>query len=316
LNLDVTVCPECARRTAAARGTCIYCGAQLPISEIAVAPAQQSIESFEFAFNTVLQPARSRTDERVETALATALKIEPQEARALIDSGKPVPVARSKNRTEAEMIAMLVRGCGLASEVVADQQLGLQTEIVRARKIARLGTELELHHSGGTLTIAFSDIKLFVIGALRNTRVDYTEGRAGKPGQAASVLDTSEYRSEEMLLDVYTETLDRSFRIKSDAFDYSGLVWPLAFRAEMNFQTAIAALHGSAPTAKVDDDFARVRGLFARAWPERSRTESRGVRRTGLAYRPVAQSSIVSDNRDQFDRYSRLMFYYLKTSNV
>jgi hypothetical protein len=34
------------------------------------------------------------------------------------------------------------------------------------------------------------------------------------------------------------------------------------------------------------------------------------MKRAGLAYRPVSKSSVIKDNRDQFDRYSRLMFIF------
>src|SRR5262249_11756671 len=107
---------------------------------------------------------------------------------------------------------------------------------------------------------------------------------------------------------VYTGSLNRSFRIRADAFDYSGLVAPLSFRADLNFKSAVAALRNAATRAAFDDEFEHARRFLSRAWPERSRTESRGIKRAGLAYRPVAQSSILSDNRDQFNRYSRLMF--------
>lgn len=76
----------------------------------------------------------------------------------------------------------------------------------------------------------------------------------------------------------------------------------------MNFKAALAALASAAARASLDDDFARLRSLLSRAWPERARNESRGVKRSGLALRPVSQASVISDNRDQFDRYSRLMF--------
>jgi hypothetical protein len=147
-----------------------------------------------------------------------------------------------------------------------------------------------------------------VVGMLRNNRTDYTEGIAGMRGQSGNVLDSFEFRSEEMIMDVYGASLEESFRIASDAFDYSGLVNPLAFRSEMNFNAAIEALSRAAPGAAVDSDFARLRRLLARAWPERARTEARGVKRAGLAGRLVAKSSVISTNRDQFDRYSRLRF--------
>src|SRR5262249_721375 len=113
---------------------------------------------------------------------------------------------------------------------------------------------------------------------------------------------------EETLLDVYTSNLETSFRIKADAFDYSGVVPALSFRAEMNFKAFLFALREAATAAALDDDFARIRGLLGRAWPERTRNEALGIKRTGIARKPVAQSSVISDGRDQFDRYSRLMF--------
>jgi hypothetical protein len=99
------------------------------------------------------------------------------------------------------------------------------------------------------------EISLLVLGELRNVRVDYTEGISAGRNQLGNVIESSEYRSDETLLDVYTSTLDRSFRIKADAFDYSGLVSPLSFRAEDNFRAALTALQVAAPNTKVDDDF-------------------------------------------------------------
>jgi hypothetical protein len=301
-------CPACARRTPSARGTCLYCSAVLPVTKIEAAPPQRTIDNFERAFNTILDSQRKPGDDLAEAALASALKIELAEAQAFVRAGKRVPLARSQTRQEAELIASLVRTCGLEAFVIADEALRLDSELIRARRIIQSGAALEVRHPGGTTIVPLSELRLLVVGALHNTRVDYTEGVTASRGQSNNVLDSSEYRSEETLLDVYATGFDQSFRIKSDAFDYSGLVKPLSFRAEMNFQAALSALRSAAPHARVDDDFVGMKKLLARAWPERSKTEARGVRRAGLAYRPVAQSSVVSDNRDQFDRYSRLMF--------
>ena len=307
MNQDVMDCPECGRRTPTGRALCMYCGASLPVARIEAAPRQRLLDNHEHAYNTIIDPTRSRVDERTETSLASALQIEPAEAHAFVVTGKRVPVARSLTRQEAELIAALLRTCGVGASVIADADLRLETDLVRARRITRNRDEIEVHHSAGKLTVTLADIRLFVIGLLRNTRVDYSEGVSRAPGNTGGLLDTSEFRSDEMLVDVYAGTLEQSFRIRADGFDYSGLVWPLSFRAELNFQSALSALREAAPQAKVDDDFSRVRGLLSRAWPERSRVESRGVKRAGVAFRPVAQSSVVSDNRDQFDRYSRLM---------
>lgn len=256
----------------------------------------------------MLEPFPARVNESAVTALAAALHLDLSEAQSLVSAGKLVPLARSQTRSEAEMISALVRTCGLRARVIADEEMRLDQELVRARRIALNDDEFRLYHSGGEMSLIKADIKLLVLGELRNLRVDYTEGISGKRGQSAKVLDSSEYRSEETLLDVYTTSIDRSFRIKSDAFDYSGWVSPLSFRSYVNFRAAFETLCAALPHAKVDEDFSKMRGLLGRAWPERSRNESRGIKRTGVAFRAVAQASVTTDNRDQFDRYSRLVF--------
>ena len=308
MSQDVTNCPRCQRRTPAARGDCIYCGEQLPFASIQAAPPQRNIDPGEHAFNTVLEPFPSRTNESVVSALASALQLELSDAQAMINAGKPVPLARSQTRAEAEMITALVRTCGLRAVVIADEEMNLDRELIRARRIAVSYDAIQVVHSGGEMALNKNEIRLLVLGELRNVRVDYTEGLSGRGGQAGNVLDSSEFRSEETLLDAYTTSLDTSFRIKSDAFDYSGLVSPMSFRSDVNFRAALAALRAALPDAKVDADFPGMKSLLGRAWPERSRNESRGIRRSGLAFRAVAQASVVRDNRDQFDRYSRLAF--------
>jgi hypothetical protein len=206
------------------------------------------------------------------------------------------------------MIAALVRTCGLRATVIPDDALCLTTELHRARRVTGASDEIRVHHAAGDLIIQPGDINLLVVGMLRNTRVDYSERVAR--GESSNLVDTSEFVADEALVDVYAGELDRSFRIRSDAFDYSGLVAPMSFRAEINFKAAIAALSSATAAAKLDDDFARLRSLLARAWPERSRNEPRGIKRTGIALRPTSHASLISDNRDQFDRYSRLMFLW------
>ncbi len=308
MSQDVTNCPRCQRRTPAARGTCIYCAEQLPFASIQAAPPQRNIDAAEHAFNTVLEPFPARVNESAVTALASALQLELSEAQSMVNAGKPVPIARSQTRPEAEMITALVRTCGLRATVIADEEMMLDHELLRARRIAITDYGLRVYHSSGEMTLTKAEIRLLVLGELRNVRVDYTEGISGRRGQSGNVLDSSEYRSEETMLDVYVAPFDQSFRIKSDAFDYSGLVSPLSFRSDVNFRAALRSLRAALPNVKVDEDFSKMRGLLGRAWPERSRNESRGIKRSGIAFRAVAQASVLSDNRDQFDRYSRLVF--------
>lgn len=308
MNLDVMDCPNCNRRTPAARANCMYCGVALPVSKIEVAPHQKLLEYFDRAYNVVLNPGFLRLDENTVPRFAQALQMELGEAEAFIRANKTVPVQRCLNRQEAELVAALIRTCGVGATVVADDEMQVGRELMRAKCVALSEREIYVRHSSGEFVLPVSEVRLMVIGALKNKRVDFAERGVGIARNANNVVEFSEYYSDEMMLDIYTSDLATSFRIKSDSFDYSGLVFPLAFRIELNFQAAINRLHSGIPNATLDNDFTKVRQLLARAWPERSHTEARGVKRAGPGYKPVAQSSVISDNRDQFERYSRLMF--------
>lgn len=306
----MTTCPRCQRRTPASRGECIYCGESLPFTNIESAPPQRNIGTDVNAFNTVLDASRAPPNSSAVSSLASALQIELSEAQVLVDAGKPVPIARSQTHQEAEMICALVRKCALKATVVGDEELRVHDELIHARSVTIADDEIEVRHSSGTSSIAKSNLKLIVLGGLHNTRVDYIEGIGGR-GKTTGVLDSSEYRSEETLLDVYAASLSDSFRIKSDAFDYSGLVSPMSLRSDLNFKSAVQALREAVPRVVLDDDFRRLGKVLARAWPERTHNETRGIKRTGLAFRAVAQASAISNNRDQFERYSKLMFFCL-----
>src|SRR5215831_7504685 len=157
-------CPDCGRLTPSARAICQYCGSVLPVTRIEAAPPQRPIESFEQAFNTIMAPGHAsvravqgKTEQAgmpalpgalpavpgralPEEHLASALSIELDEARAFVAAGSPVPIARSQSAHEAELIAALIRTCGMTASVVADRDLRLGTDLVRAR---RVGLEAE-----------------------------------------------------------------------------------------------------------------------------------------------------------------------------
>src|SRR5262245_40627554 len=96
-------CATCDRRTPAARATCMYCGAMLAVTRIEVAPAQRALESFERAFNVVLEPKHARKDANTVSRFAAALQLETAEAEAFVTADKCVPVARCLSQQESEL---------------------------------------------------------------------------------------------------------------------------------------------------------------------------------------------------------------------
>ena len=315
MTQDVITCLQCNRRTPAARATCLYCGTVLPVREISVAPPQKNLGSFERAFNTVIEPVRASINEDNLLRFAQAMDMEITEAQAFLTANKTLPIARCQTQQEAELIAQLIRNCGFAASVIADNELKLDLPLTKARKVSIVNDALLALHSGGELVVPLQEIKVMVLGLLKNTRTDFGETVSAISKKSGAVIDTAEFHSEEMLLDLYATSLSNSYRLKADSFDYSGLLLPpLAYRIELNFQAAISVLQNALPEAILDTDFGKIKSLLGRAWPERSHTEARGLRRTS-GFKRIAEVSVISNNRDQFERYSRLMFLTSRRSD-
>ncbi len=289
----------------------MYCGAALPMTKINSLPSQRALESYEQAFNTIVEPATSRLMSNTAVHFAETMQIEISEAQLFLSATRPLPIARSQTEQEAELIAGLVRSLGITAYVVADAELKIEDELIRARKVMRLGEPLNVQHLNGELNISPAEIKLMVLGGIKNIKTDFAEAAAGLGNKSGGVIDTAEFHSQDLLLDVYTTNLETSFRIRADGFDYSNLVSPLFFRVELNFKEAIKRLREIIPQAIFDADFTQVQSLLSRAWPPRSHTESRGVKRSSM-FKRVALATVARDNRDQFERYSRLMFLNAK----
>jgi hypothetical protein len=289
----------------------MYCGAILPVAKISALPSQRILESYEQAFNAIIEPATSKGLSQTARQFAEVMQIELLEAQLFLSATRPIPIARSQTCQEAELIVELARSFGLTAYVVADSDLKIGDELTRARKVTRVADQLQILHLNGEFRVAAADIKLMVLGGIKNVKTDFAEAAAGLGSKGGGVVDTAEFYSDAMLLDVYTADLESSFRIRADGFDYSSLVSPLFFRVELNFREVIKVLKGFAPQAIFDEGFPQVRSLLARAWPPRSHTESRGVKRSSM-FKRVSLSTVASDNRDQFERYSRLMFLSAK----
>ncbi|MEW6126570.1 MAG: hypothetical protein AB1757_05980 [Acidobacteriota bacterium] len=311
MSQDVINCSVCDRRTPAARAVCLYCGAALPVTKIAAIPTQRILESFEHAFNTIIEPYKSRLTSDTALQLAEAMQVELAEAQPFLAATRPVPISRCQTRQEAELIAELVRSFGLTAYVVADDELQIERELTRARRVSIMGEALQVQHFNGEFEVPIAGIRLMVVGGIRNIKTDFAENPKGLGKKSGGVVDTAEFRSDELLLDVYAASLDDSFRIRAEAFDYSALVMPLYFRTELNFKEVINRLKALVPHAIIDSEFGEIQSLLARAWPPRSHTQARGVKRSSM-FKRVSLSTISSDNRDQFERYSRLLFLQAK----
>src|ERR1051325_1648856 len=107
----------------------------------------------------------------------------------------PRPMSRTTtHRQEADLIAALIRTCGLGCSVVPDEDLRLDWELIRARKIVVVGENLSVRHTSGEVVVPLPEIRLMVLGSLKNMQVNFAEG-SGLVKRSKGVLDLAEFRS-------------------------------------------------------------------------------------------------------------------------
>lgn len=304
---DLAACPECRRPNAPNRTSCIYCGAEMPIT--AADPVTVKIrgtrpESWEKAFNIIYLP----TETVIDTAAAGRhLSIDGSLIDEIIAHGKPVPAARFSSRTDAEIIAHRLAELGFASIILADTELRADEPPIRLRcvEFEDGNTVLTTFNTSEKLRVASNSITVIVTGTIRSSSNELLEKRKKKE---MTVVDSTEMTSDESTADIYVKGDPIGFRIFTKGFDFSGLGAEKGMLAGENLRRLIAKIRILAPNAALIEDYGSAAVLLNGVWEIESQKNSQGIQRSflgGISFSKRAQS----DNTLQFTKYSRLQRY-------
>lgn len=314
---QMLACGECLRANPPTRLVCLYCGAALPRTKQSASlwrPALKKLEDWEQGFNvvTLTRGAGALTSDAAEEA-ASLLHLDAGGLKESVLAGRAVPLARVASADEAWLIVEKLRGLGLTTEVFPDEILARRPSRARALEfeeealVCRTGPEAEPRR------VAWSEIVLLVTGRVVSRRVEVAERKRGLGGRSETA-ETRELASDELVLDLYTSTVDEheaqgtggaGFRIMSGGFDYSCLGAAKGLLVAENFKALVTALRGRAPSAMHDEEYGRLRPLLSDVWPSAERTESLGLRRERPGRFNKEAVTTVS-NETQFTRYARL----------
>lgn len=304
---ELVACDKCSRANAPTRMNCLYCGASLPVTEQSAAlrrPALRKLEEWEQGFNVVLHTPSTRPAHETVEELAALLRLDAARLSEMFDAGTTLPVARAASEEEAELIVSRIKARGLDAEVFDDT---LARTPVRIRALGFDADALVLMETAEAAPagVFWEKIALLVVGRVVTRRVEMEE-RPSKLSRHARLTDAREVASDEAVLDIYTSDAEHEgFRILADGFDYSCLGAGKGLLARDNFKTLVAELRARAPHAAFDEEYARLRGLLASAWPPAERNESGGLRRDRPG-RLNTESVTVVSNETQFTRYARM----------
>lgn len=310
-------CEECLRANPPTRLSCLYCAASLPVSEKTadlLKPSLKPVENWALGYNNIFLPQATDISSDVISQAAKLLKLDTNDLCRLLSSPKPLPLARTQELQEAELIERRLKSLGFETVVVPDENLELRdSPPIRLRSLSldENGLTPKLIVESDESQIPWSHFVLLVTGRLTRKRVELQE-RKGRRDETR-IDDESQFFADDTVVDLYSEGPDANFRIFASGFDFSGLPGKKLLVAE-NFSMLLALIRERAPQADYDDTYNSCRQALEMVWPCAQQTESRGWRRERpgkVTIGAVTESS----NEDQFTRYSRLR-YFLKAQST
>jgi hypothetical protein len=306
---EMLACDACLRANPPTRMSCLYCGEKLPVAEERAAhlrPTLRPLEEWERGINVVLLPGAFEPTPEVLSEAAKFLRTDAERLQAIVEARTPLPVARAASDEEAELIVGRLGGLGFAVELLADEEVALDTSPPRRVRRCEFAADVLRGWTAAeeSCAVSWGTVELVAVGIVLTKRVEVEERRGPtKPGE--EIAEARSLFADEAVLEIYSAGDSAGWRIAADSFDYSCLGERMGLLAGENFRTLVAELRTRARTAVFDDSYPRLRQLLDVAWPPTERKESGGLKRERPGKFNTEAVTVVS-NDAQFTRYARL----------
>lgn len=313
---ELIACERCGRASPPTRMKCLYCGATLPADaggEDRRRPALKRLEEWERGFNVLLVPRDGEDSYLRGDALAEAAslaRLKPEQLGEMLAAQRVLPLARTGVREEIELLERRLKGLGLNVEVVADEELAVESEPPRrVRKIEfdEDGVTGLSVVSGESQRASWDEVVVIVVGRIFKKRIEVEERL--KRRAASEVVESRELVEDEAVVDLHFTNAPAGWRVTASGFDYSCLGARKSLLASENFARLCEEFRARAGGAAFDDSYRRVRHLLQFAWSPTEQREAGGVRRAGPG-RVSSEAVTRVSNEAQFTRYSRLLRHF------
>lgn len=302
---QMITCDECLRANPPTRINCLYCSVPLPITESSVRlrkPILRRPEKHQLGYNTIYLPSKAISVDAIREA-AGLLKLKEPDLARILGEGIPLPLARTASREEAELIVDRLQGLGFGIVTLVDEGV-----VRRVKSMAFDESQLMINvgHPKDEVAVPWSNIVLLVPARLIEKRVEVKEVKSRRAEN--EILNTSEFFSDQPVIDIYLSTSSETWRVSASGFDFSCLGSDKALVANENLIRLQRRLVAKATNARLDDSYNRLRPLLDLVWGPEQETKSSGWRRERPGKLSLGMATINS-NESQFTRYSRLLYY-------
>jgi hypothetical protein len=288
----------------------LYCSAPLPITESAAQlrrPVLRPPEKHQSAYSNILLPSQGELSAEVIAEAAALLKLSPENFQRIVAEKKPLPVAFTASREEAELVFNRLRDFGLQTMIVSDDSLDMSA----VKRVKAIGVDsqyaiLQQPGTRGTTEIRWDDVLMIITGRLFVRRMEIQERKTRRPEN--EIVNASEFSSDEAVIDLYSAADSATWRVSANGFDFSCLGEQMTLIANENIARLRQMIVDHASRARLDDSYNRLRHTLDLVWGPQQQTQSSGWRRERPGKLSVGVATVKS-NESQFTRYSRLQTY-------
>lgn len=309
-------CDECLRANPPTRVNCLYCSAPLPVTETSAQlrrPVLRPPEKHQPAYSNILLPPQDELAKETITEVAALLKLSVENLERIIAEKRPLPVAFTASRDEAELVFNRLRDFGLQTIVIGDEELNLSAvKRVKAMRVDQQCAVLQQSGTRDTTELRWDDVFLIVTGRLFVRRLEIQERKTRRPEN--EIVNASEFSTDEAVIDFHSAG-GQTWRISANGFDFSCLGERMTLIANENIAKLQQLIVEHATRAKLDDSYNRLRPALDLIWQTQQETQSSGWRRERPGRLSVGLATIKS-NETQFTRYSRMQLYLQSRANA
>ncbi len=302
---ELVACGACGKANAPNRPACLYCGTALEQSGITRFEIREP-EGWESGFNVVVIETSDADLDRAAVHMASLLRTERDVMSSILTAGAALPLARVESESQAKGVAEKLAELGIKTMIVADDSLHPKSPPARLRSIVFEGDKLnlELFNGSGIRSLERNELALIVPGIILEARAESIEKRKLRGSKTLSETETS---TDGLVIDIYSRNDPTGRRIPASGFDFSCLGSDKSLTVVENMRKLVARLADFSPSAKLIQDYARVRLILEYAWPSESKRESQHIKLS----RKEVSNVFTSSNVTQLTKYSRLQWRLL-----
>jgi hypothetical protein len=307
---EMITCGTCSRSSPPNRTSCLYCGNQFDANSVRTDIAKisyQTPEAWEDGFSLVYAGKRGLSSD-VTGPATELLQVEPGSLDEILNIDIPIPLIYLRSLPDASLLASRLAEIGFDCAVIGDDLLQAKVLPTRIRSImfdsdAALFVDF---NTSSVTPVRFDETTLFVFGSLIKTSTELS-GKLSK--RALKATDESHAFSDEAVIDIYPPSDVYGFRIRSSGFDFSCLGARMSRFAGTNITELTSEFRARFASGVFIDAFQSAAPLVTKSWPPDEIKQSNSTR--GPLGGVQRQTVTVSDNTDQFTKFSRLQRHFI-----